>query len=294
MLQASVTASVSLALIAAVGYGVSDYLSGVFSRRLRFLDVVVVGHAAGLLVFIVAWPLFEGTAFSMRDLVWSTLAGVAGAAGVLLLMHAFRVGRFAVASPVSAVGTAAIPVAVGLLLGEQPSSVGPVGLAFGVVAIWLVSGARIGWRGRIPGPHTAAGFWAALGSGIAYAGTFLALSRSDYASGPWPVLTLQLGMIAVIACAMVTRRQVPRVRRPDLAGIAAVGIATVVGNLAFLYSARLGLMSVAAVIASMAPAVTVILARLHTGEQFSHRQIAGLGHAAVALVLIGAAPDLSA
>jgi drug/metabolite transporter (DMT)-like permease len=294
MLATVFSVPVLLALLAAVGYGVSDYLSGVFSRRLRFLDVLTVGYTAGLLAFVVAWPLFEGTFFATRDLVWGAIAGFAGAAGVLLLMHAFRVGRFAVASPVSAVGTAAIPVAVGLLLGEQPGSVRMVGLAVGVVAIWLVSGAGVGRRARSAGPRTADGFWSALGAGVAFAAMFLALSRSDYASGPWPVLALQLGMLAVFACALAGRRHLPRVRRADLAGVALVGISAVVGNLAFVYSARLGLISVAAVIASMAPAVTVILARVHTGERFSPRQLVGLGHAGVALVLIGAGSELLA
>ncbi|MEX2575307.1 MAG: hypothetical protein WD382_01515 [Halofilum sp. (in: g-proteobacteria)] len=68
-----ITASVLLALVSAVGYGVSDYLSDVFSRRLRFLDVLAVGYTAGLLVFVAAWPLFGGTAFATRDLVWGPL-----------------------------------------------------------------------------------------------------------------------------------------------------------------------------------------------------------------------------
>ncbi len=288
------SASVILALLATAGYGVADYLSGVFSRRLRILDVLTVGYTAGLLVFVPAWPLLASTGFSPADLAWGALAGCAGAVGVLLLLHGFRVGQFAVVSPVSAVGTAAIPVAAGLLLGEQPGPVTFAGLAVGVVAIALVSGARIAprvWR-RVGG-GTSAGFWSGLGSGVAYAGMFLALSRSDYSSGPWPVLALQFGLLAVIGGVVGARRQRPDVRASDWPGVAAVGITSVVGNLAFVYAARLGLVSIAAVIASMSPAVTVLLARVVTGERFSRRQLLGLAHAVAALVLIGAGPEIA-
>lgn len=277
-----------LALAATVTYGVSDYLAGVFSRRLRILDVMTVGYAVGLLTFIPAGPLLIGTTYVRADLAWGALAGVAGAAGVLLLVHGFRIGQFAVVSPVSAVGTAVIPVLVGVLLGEQLGPVTLLGLAAGIVAIALVSGARMAprkWTQRQG--ETAAGLWWGLGAGVAYAGMFLALSRSDYGSGPWPVLALQLATVVIILIALAIRRQVPRVGARDLPGVAAIGATAVLGNLAFVYSARLGLVSVAAVIASMSPAVTVLLARLVTGERFTRRQLVGLVHAAVALVLIG-------
>lgn len=288
------SASLILALLSTASYGVSDYLSGVFSRRQRILDVLAVGYSAGLIAFVPVWPLLASTSFSLGDLAWGALAGFAGAAGVLLLLRGFRVGQFAVVSPVSAVGTAAIPVAVGLLLGEQPGPVTFAGLAIGLVAIALVSGARMAPRvWRRTGGGTSAGFWSGLGSGVAYAGMFLALSRSDYSSGPWPVLALQVGLLAVIALVLGARRQVPRVPASDWPGVAGIGITSVVGSLAFVYAARLGLVSIAAVIASMSPAVTVLLARVVTGERFTRRQIVGLAHALLALVLIGIGPEVA-
>lgn len=276
---------VLLALAAAVCFGVSDYLSGVFSRRLRILDILVVGNVAGLLLLLALLPLFHGTTVATADLVWGACAGVAGALAVLLLLHGFRVGRFGVVSPVSSVGAAGIPVLAGLLLGEQPSRLAGIGLAVGIVSIWLVSSAR-------PGPHgdgrrIAAGLREGLAAGVLLAVMLLALSRADQASGPWPVLSLQLGLLAVIGGAVAIRGQHPRVNRTNLPGVAAIGVTAVLGLLAFIEAARLGLVSIAAVIASMSPAVTVLLARMLITEHFTPRQVTGLAAAAVALVLIG-------
>lgn len=278
------TASVLLALAAAFGFGVSDYLAGVFSRRLRLLDILAIGNVAALAVLLALLPLFPGASAVPRDLVWGGLAGVAAAVGVLALMRGFRVGRFGVVSPVSSVGAAGIPVIAGLLLGEQPSVAVLAGLATGVVSIWLVSGTSA--NGSAGDGRIAAGLWEGLAAGVLFAVMFLALSRADYTSGPWPVLALQIGLLGAIVVALAVRRQTPRITLPDVPGVAAIGIAGILGTLAFIYSARLGLVSIAAVISAMSPAVTVLLARVLIAEHFTNRQVAGLCLAAVALVLI--------
>lgn len=278
------SASVLLALGAALCFGVSDYLSGVLSRRLSILDVLAVGGLVGLAVIIVLLPLFPQATASGRDLAWGTLAGIAAAAGVLLLLRGFRVGRFGVVSPVSSVGAAGIPVIVGLALGEQPSLSVLAGLVAGIVSIWLVSGTQ---GGAVDRPATAAGLWEGLASGVMFAGMFLALSRADFASGPWPVVALQVGVLAVILFALLLQRRRPRVTLDEMPGVALVGVTAVVGTLAFIYSARLGLVSIAAVISAMSPAITVVLARVLIAEHFTQRQLAGLAVAAAAIVLIG-------
>lgn len=278
------SASVLLALTAALGFGVSDYLAGVFSRRLRILDVLAVGNVAGLLGMIAILPLFPAASAVPRDVIWGSVAGVAAAAGVLTLLRGFRIGRFGVVSPVSSVGAAGIPVIVGLLLGEQPSPMALVGLGAAIVSIWLVSGTTP--DGRSGGRVIAAGLWEGLAAGVLFALMFLALSRADYTSGPWPVLALQVASAAVILLVLVVLKEKPRIALPDLPGVSAVGLTGVFGTLAFIYAARLGLVSIAAVISAMSPAVTVLLARMLIAEHFTPRQLAGLGLAGVALVLI--------
>lgn len=280
-----VSLAVPLALAAAVCFGVSDYLSGVLSRRLSIIDVLAIGSPAGLLVVLIALPVLPVEAVRAADLWWGVVAGAAAALGVLLLMRGFRVGRFGVVSPVSSVGAAGIPVLVGLALGEQPSLIVFSGLVTGIVSIWLVSAAPAATdsgSGRMT-----AGLGEGLGAGVMFAVMFLALGRAQLASGPWPVLTLQLGLMAVIGAAVALRGQWPRLVLTDIPGVAGVSVLGTAGTLAFIYAAWSGLVSIAAVIAAMSPAITVIMARVIIAEHFTRRQIAGLILALVALALIG-------
>lgn len=276
--------TVALALASALAFGISDYLSGVLSRRLRILDLLAIGTPVGLVVTLGLLPLLPVERVTTVDLIWGAVAGVAATFGILLLLRGFRVGRFGVVSPVSSVGAAGIPVVVGLALGEQPGPIVLTGLLVGIVSIWLVSSgspeAQKGTR------RTAAGLWEGLGAGVMFAAMFLTLSRAEFSSGAWPVLTLQIGSLAVIGLALVGLRQFPRVAWVDLPAVAAVSVVGVLGTLAFIYSAWLGLVSIAAVISAMSPAVTVLLARALIAERFTGPQIAGLVLALLAIVLI--------
>lgn len=276
--------AVLLGLGAAIGFGLSDYLAGIYARRFRLLSVLVVAQVAGLLVLVVAIPLFDGSGAKPVDLAWGALGGLATAAAILLLMQGFRVGRLSVVSPVSSLGAAGIPVVVGLLIGEQPSLPALVGLAGGLIAIWLVSSGapdvRTGER------SLAAGFWYGIGAGVGFALLYVALAMTEPASGVWPAVSMQVVLLTVIIVAMVTRRQRLSVTPEALSGIVGVGVAGAMGTVCFLYAARVGLVSIAAVIASLSPAVTVILARLLLAELLSWRQVGGLLLAGVALVLI--------
>lgn len=278
------TATVALSLCAALAFGISDYLAGVLSRRLRILDLLAVGAPLGLLVVVAALPLLPAQAVTGADLAWGLLAGIAAALGVLALLRGFRVGRFGVVSPVSSVGAAGIPVIAGLLLGEQPSPVVLAGLGAGIVSIWLVSSgspeAQQGSR------RTAAGLGEGLAAGVFFAAMFLLLSRADLQSGPWPVAALQIGLLGVIGAALAGLRQCPRVALRDVPAVAAVSVLGVLGTLAFIYAAWFGLVSIAAVVSAMSPAVTVLLARALIAEGFTPRQIVGLLCAGVAIVLI--------
>jgi|GEM_PF-1936957 len=276
--------AVLFALGAAVSFGLTDYVSGVLSRRLRILDILGIGNLFGLLLVIALLPLLPAEALSPADLAWGLVGGICSAMGVLLLLRGFRVGRFGVVSPVSSVGAAGIPVLVGLAIGEQPSLVVLAGLVAGIASIWLVSGTTP--RSQKGHTQSAAGLWEGLGAGVMLAAMYLTLSRADYASGPWPVVAMQVGVLAVIGLALLGLRQRPSIPRADIVGVAVVGITAVLGALGFIYAARQGLVSIAAVLASMSPAVTILLARMLIAERFTPRQIVGLGIAAAAILLI--------
>ena len=137
---------VLLALAAALAYGLSDFIGGLASRRTSawaVAFVAAVGSLAGAVALAVAVP----GAATGTDLAWGALAGVGSGTGGAFLYRGFAAGRMGVVAPVSGVGAALVPVAVGLLGGERPGALVWFGILAALPGIWLVA--------REPGPRDA-------------------------------------------------------------------------------------------------------------------------------------------
>ncbi len=126
-----------LALIAAVGWGSSDFAAGSASRRSTAESVVLFTHFVAALCLL-PLALIGGTPAS-RDLVWGIGAGLGGALGALLLYRGLAKGLMAVVAPVTAAGAATIPVVFGLARGERITVIGLAGVALALGAIVLMS-----------------------------------------------------------------------------------------------------------------------------------------------------------
>ena len=279
------TAGLLLGLGAAVGYGLGDFLSGHYSRRLGIMPVLTVAQVAGLVALLVVAAPVSPPPTAAADLLWGAVAGILGVAGGVLLLYGFRHGRLSVVSPVSSVGAAGVPVLADLLVGNRPSTSALVGVVVGLVAIYLVSLAAEDPTRRRTAP--AAGVWPGLGSGIGFGGLYLALDRADPGSGAWPVIAAQLAIVGAVGAVVLLRRQRISIPWRSVPGVAAAGVATAVATASFVYAARTGFVSIAAVLASLSPAVTVLLARWLLREALRAHQLVGLVGAGVALVLIG-------
>ncbi len=132
--------AVLFALLAAVGWGSSDYAAGDASRRSSAVSVVVLTHLASCvaLVFISVVPGQTGSP-RVSDLVWGLAAGLAGGTGAMLLFRGLGRGSMSVVAPVTATGAALVPAFVGLVQGESLGSIGVLGVVVALAAIVLVS-----------------------------------------------------------------------------------------------------------------------------------------------------------
>ena len=134
---------VGLALLAAVGYGVSDFTGALASRRVRPLTALLYSHPIGAVLVAALLPLFPGS-FDAGSVVLAILAGLAGLLGFALMYQFMATSPLNIVSPISAVLAAATPIACGVLSGEQPRATAWLGIAFGLVAITPVSGSYSG------------------------------------------------------------------------------------------------------------------------------------------------------
>jgi uncharacterized membrane protein len=282
-----VPVAIALALISAVIFGVSDYVGGRSSRRLPPVGVALTAELVMLPVFLVVVPLVESQSPSASAVWWGMLAGLTGSAGVLGLYVALARGNMTLVAPVTGVIAAAVPVAVGVSLGERPSALAWLGVAIAVVAVALIGGVvgLVDGVGRTPIDGVTVGL--AVAVGVAFGLLFVAYERPGEA-GLWPIFFSRftgLPMLAVAFAVMLRGRQRPTVRRLLLPG-AVIGLLVAGSNVTYLLSTRRGDLSLVAVVVSMYPASTVVLASLLDGERPTPAQLLGMALAVVALVLI--------
>lgn len=275
-----------LSLTAAVSYGVSDFLGGLASRRARALTVVLMAFPLGAVGLGLLLP-FAGGTLSTSALVIGAVVGVLSGLGVLWFYAALAAGPMSVVSPLTALLVAGVPLGVGVALGERPGQLAVVGAALALVAVVLVSREESVAVDETPVVRlTARTLWMTVGSGVAYAGTFVLLDRVPVDSGVWALFVGRVvaSVLVVAACLAAGALRPPAGVTLRLA--VAAGVLDIVANVAFLYGLRAGLLSLVSVLTSLYPAATVLLARIFLGERPGRVQRAGLGLAAAAVTLI--------
>lgn len=270
-----------LGLLAAVGYGASDFMAGVGGRRGPAVLVALAGQPVGLVtaalgLWLVPWSWPQGS-----TLAWGAASGIGSGLGILALYRGLAIGEMTTVATMAGLLTALIPAVVGLALGERPGPLALLGIGVALPAVAMVSWRRPGSAGSRRGVVEAAV------AGSSFALLFIALDRAGTASGTWPLLPGQLVAVVIIASAA---SRVPHLTRewrrvvPLALGAGALGG---VGNILYLTATGSGQLAIVAVITSLYPAVTVILARLALGERWSATQKVGLLVAAASVILIG-------
>src|SRR5438132_8824158 len=174
-----------LALLSAGFYGTADFLGGVAARRAPALAATVAAQACGLVVVLLAMPLFPSEVPSSGGFLWGAAAGLAGGVGVALLYYGFAVGRVSVVAPVTAVCSITIPVLVAIGLGERPGPLALAGMAVAVASVALIS-RHDDPAGKPRGRDRSLAI--ALASGVAIGAFFVCLARAGNTAGLWPLL----------------------------------------------------------------------------------------------------------
>lgn len=273
-----------LALGAAAAYGISDFVGGVASRRTSAWPVAFLAGIGGLLGSAVLAVVVTGEP-TRSDLLWGALAGLGSGFGSAFLYRGFATGRMGVVAPVSAVGAAVLPVVVGFALGERPAALVWIGLVLALPAIWLVA--------QAPSDSTApAGLAEGLLDGVlAGAGfglLFIAIGQVPEDAGYWPLAIAQaVGAVAIVLVALAMRVSWRPTRVSEGWGLAA-GLLASAAQFLFLLSTQSGLLTVAAVLTSLYPAFTILLAAVVLKETIFRHQAVGLALAGVSVALVAA------
>ena len=275
-------AAVVLALGASLSWGLADFFGPLKSRVLGTLRVLFFAQVAGVVMIGLAVAI-RGEAPHDPAVLLAIPAAISGTLGLFAYYRGMAVGAMSVVAPIAGV-SAAVPVAVGLATGDRPSSLQVVGIVLALAGVGLASREK-----QEGGSRIAAGAGLALLAAIGFGGYFVPMHVAGSADFWWASLVFRLTSFTLIAAATAIVRPSLRISRGDAAFVAAVGIGDTLGNFLFAASSSHGLLSVTAVLASLYPIVTVVLARAILQERIARSQQAGVAAtlAGVALISTG-------
>jgi drug/metabolite transporter (DMT)-like permease len=279
--------SLALAALSGLIWGVGDFSGGKATQRAAVLPVVWVAKLVSLPLLAI-YLIAMYVPVTAIGLAWGAMAGVAGLAGLVLFYRALSAGAMTIVAPVTGVTSAAIPVVVGLVGGERPSSLQLFGVGCALLAIALVSISpppsgqpqAVGWRLLA----------AALGAGAGFALFFILIAvagkAADGSAGLWPIAGSQLSALIIGSLMLLMTRPGPWPHQASLRWTIVAGPCDMTANALYLLATRGGNLSVVAPLAALYPVTTVILALIIDRERLHGVQVAGLAFAVAALVLV--------
>lgn len=269
-------------LVAAALWGAGDFGGGIAAKRLPVFLALLGATVTGLVGALLLAAARGEPVPSAEDAAWAAAAAVFGAVGLAGLYRALADGQMGTVAPITGVLAAAIPVVVGIATEGLPTPVRLAGFALALVAILLVSIADDGSTGR-------GGLLLAVGAGVAFGLYSTCVGQVE--TGVFGPLAVSRATATVLVLGIVLATRVPvrasfRGRARLLGLLALVGILDLLGNAFFLGGAQLGGLALAAVLASLYPVSTAILAALVLREPIGRVHATGIAAAAVAAMLI--------
>ena len=287
MPEALITPSVAvvlLGLLASVGWGIADFGGGLWSKAAPVAGVLFVSQVSSLVVAVPLFLIAREPGMTTNDLGLAVLGGILSAAGLALLYRGLSVGRMGVVAPIAAVLTATLPVAFGFLTEGMPSALAIVGIGAAVVSVVLVS--------RTPGGADggSTGVWYGVLAGITFGLFPIVASGFNDDLIVSPVVAIRFASILSVATFLVVRRPSWRVPRRLWPAMLFVGVVDMLASTVYLNAIAIGPLAIAAIMASLYPVVTTVLATVVLRERASRAQVGGIAAAGLAVALIAGAP----
>ncbi|MDQ3879916.1 MAG: DMT family transporter [Chloroflexota bacterium] len=288
-------AVVAFGVSSALSWGAADFSGGLASRRTAAIGVVLGGQAIGLVIGLaLAFASREPLPASV-DYAWAAAASLSGTLALVTFYRALAIGRMSVVATVGAVVSASFPLVVGALVEGLPSLVQAAGMVIGIVAIGLVTLAaddagrdRTAAKARHAGATARTVIGLSLLAGLGFGGYYVLIDRVAEGSVFWPIVTGRLvGLGALVAFLTVRGGPwLPAVGSRRLVTMA--GVLDMGGTAFFILAAQSGRVDVAAVLSSLYPVGTIVLAALLLRERVRPMQAVGVVGAIVAIALIAA------
>lgn len=269
-----------LGLLSALTWGTADFSGGLASKRTNAYGVVIGGQAVGLIPLLAMIALIGEAMPPLTSWLWGGAAGLGGGIGLSFLYRALASGRMSVAAPVSALLAALIPVLAGTIMEGFPKLWTFIGFVLALAAIWLISSSEDGKTIHLKELSLP------LAAGLAFSMFFICMHQASRESILWPIVASRLTSITSMLVFALTLRQPWLPKNPHWPLIALSGVLDIIGNACYILAGQAGRMDVAAVLGSLYPGATVVLAWLVLRERISRVQFFGFLAALGAIVMM--------
>ena len=269
-----------LALGASLAWGVGDFFGPLISRTVGVLPVLLWAQLGGVVSLVVAMAV-RGQGPAGWGVLYAIGAGCGGMLGLFAYYRGMISGTMSVVAPIAGV-SAVIPVVYGIATGDDPSIAQVAGVAAALAGVGLASIEHQEGRRRV-----AAGVGLALLAACGFGFYFPWMHAAGKVDFWWASMVFRTTALLLVATAVTSRRIDVRLS-PRMAAIAVgAGIVDTIGNVCFAASSQHGLVSLTAVLASLYPIVTVLLAASILHERVAPLQRAGIALTLAGVVLIG-------
>jgi drug/metabolite transporter (DMT)-like permease len=270
-------------LLSAITWGVGDFTGGLASRRMGVYRAAFYGEATGLIILGALLAAFREPLPGWQVWMWSALAGAGGSLGLLMFFRAMVEGQMSVAAPVSALMTVILPVIARAIMEGLPGPVKYIGFVLALLAIWLIS--RGDGHAEKIGMHLA-DLRLPLLAGVGFGVYFILMHQASQTATIWPLISGRAaGAMVMFFFAMSNHQLDWRGKRFDpLVLLYAAG--DVAGNAFYILSGQTGRLDVAAVLSSLYPGTTILLAGMLLHEHLNRSQWLGISAALGAIALM--------
>lgn len=297
-MTAAATTSV-MGLAAAAIWGAADFCGGLAARKLNVFWLLAISHAFSLVGLAVIAKLLHDAVPGQHILLMGLCSGIAGGVALLTFYHALSLGEMGIVAAVTGLLTAALPVVFALATVGAPNRRQIGGFVLAAAAIWLIGSQPIA------DPHTRhqekKKLMLAVISGCGFGAFLIFLQQANKAGILWPLaasrigsLTLAIGGGLLFSRGRLLAAATQKPRSPSVSALWKVGIGLTLlssvcdtgGNFFFVAATKIGRLDIAAVLASLYPAATIVLAVWLLKERTTRRQAFGMAAALVAVALI--------
>ena len=289
--------AILLGLVASLGWGVANFYGGIASRRWPPIFITLFSYICELFILL-GIALLRGANFDIGDdLFWAMAAGSLAVISISWFFHLLARGNMALTAPLTALTYAIVPVLFGFITIGWPKYTQLAGIGIALLATPLMAHGSSSVRIESIWRHSLRLLGSPLLAGIGFGLVLICLDQIEASDLLAPLIVARSTgspLLLLILWLSMRQRQIDQsgvgtllaALRPALVYVLVIGVGDIIAYGAFIQSARLGGITIAAVMSSLPPAVTVLMARIIDKEKPRREQVAGLALSLVAIVLI--------